>query len=125
MRTSRIITCLIALALLLPAGLQGQEPIADHSGQTVAAASQDNVQDARDRLHLLLLRPDVRKVARAQDIDLRPLHAGIDELPASALARIAPHARAVESAESQSAITISTATIIIVLLVVILVLLID
>lgn len=126
MRIARITACILALALVLPAALTAQESAPTPSSSDVSLDdARSDVQAARDRLHLLLLRPDVRRVAQAEDIDLRSIHEGIDRLPAATLAKIAPYADAVEGTAAQSAITISTTTIIIILLVLILVLLID
>ncbi|HUG39471.1 MAG TPA: hypothetical protein VMM12_03245 [Longimicrobiales bacterium] len=125
MRTTRITVCLIALALVHPASIRAQQSDArPGDGSAVAAEAGDDIEAARDRLHLLLLRPDVRRAARDRGIALDPIHEGIETLTPAALAQVAPYARAVESANAQSAITFSTTAIIIILLLVILLVLI-
>ena len=122
MRVSRIATPLLALALAVPATTQAQQP--DAAAGTSDAVATDDVDDLRDRLHLLLLRPDVRRYARDRSIDLTPIHEGIDELGPAALAQVAPYADALDDANAQSTVTVSTTTIIIGLLVLILLVLI-
>jgi pyruvate/2-oxoglutarate dehydrogenase complex dihydrolipoamide acyltransferase (E2) component len=122
MRVSRIATPLLALALAVPATTQGQQP--DAAAAPADAVATDEVDDLRDRLHLILLRSDVRRYARDRAIDLAPIHEGIDELGPAALAQVAPYADALDDADAQSSVTISTTTIIIGLLVLILLVLI-
>ncbi len=122
MRVSRIATPVLALALAVPATTQGQQPGAAAAASDAVAT--DEVGDLRDRLHLLLLRPDVRRYARDRSIDLTPIHEGIDELGPAALAQVAPYADALDDANAQSTVTISSTTIIIGLLILILLVLI-
>lgn len=125
MRNTRSLACLIALVLAFPASVNAQQRDtgpADEAG--VAEAGGHDLELARDRLHHVLLRSDVRRTARDRGIDLGPIHEGIENLGPGALAQVAPYARAVESADANSAITISTTTIIIGLLLIILLVLI-
>lgn len=122
MRVSRIATPVLALALAVPATTQGQQP--DAAAAASDAVATDEVGDLRDRLHLLLLRPDVRRYARDRSIDLAPIHEGIDKLGPAALAQVAPYANALDDANAQSTVTISSTTIIIGLLILILLVLI-
>ena len=125
MRIPRVMACLTAVVLAVPAALTAQKADtgpADDAGVTTDAGSE--VDAARERLHLLLLRPDVRRTARDRGIDLTPIHDGIETLGPAALAQVEPYANDVEAMEGQSAVTISNTTIIIGLLLIILIVLI-
>lgn len=122
MRVSRIATPLLALTLAVPVTAQGQQPGAGAAASEAASAGE--VDDLRNRLHHILLRRDVRQYARDRSIDLTPIHEGIDGLGPAALAQVAPYADALDDANAQSAVTISTTTIIIGLLILILLVLI-
>jgi hypothetical protein len=120
MRITPITACLVAVVLALPASLHAQQGDTGPGDQPGVAVQSHDVEAARDRLHLLLLRPDVRQTARDRGIDLRPIHEGVETLGPAALAQVAPYADQVEAEEAQSAITITTTAIIIGLLVIIL-----
>jgi hypothetical protein len=125
MRAARSATVLFAL-LLLAAPLAAQTHVVD--GKDLDAAVSRRAAEPgseRQRLRSLLAREDVKRLARANGIDLRRAEAGVSTLSADELARIAPYATAAEKElVGGQAVTISTTAIIIILLVVILIVLI-
>jgi hypothetical protein len=119
------VAVLLSVWLMLPPGLQAQEPqIADPAtlDQAVAAHAQ-RVDADRQTIRRMLERQQVREIAARARIDIKRAERAIATLEGPELQEIAAQARVVDAslAGGASSVTISTTTIIIGLLVLILI----
>jgi hypothetical protein len=126
MRAVHSATIVLSLVLLAtPVAARAQSHVVDGKDLEGAVSRRAAEPEAeRQRLRSLLGRPDVRRIARSNGIDLRRVETGVATLSTEELARIAPYAAAADAdlAGGQD-VRISTMTIILVLLIVILVVL--
>jgi hypothetical protein len=125
MQSIRIVPGVFALLLASSADAlaQQQSRIADRDELNAAVVSRaDAVEQERAQLRGLLVRPEVRHVARTHGLDLERAQGAVGTLGATELRQLSPLVQGITAQiGSGGAITITTTTLIIVLLIIILI----